>query len=55
MRDPFVSPEGWSLLVADFQQIELRLLAHLADDCQLLQTFNDPDCKDIFIELTKQW
>ncbi|XP_064631725.1 DNA polymerase nu-like [Lineus longissimus] len=55
MRDPFVSQEGCSLLAADFKQIELRLLAHLANDPQLLQAFSESNCKDIFIELTKQW
>ncbi|XP_046549323.1 DNA polymerase nu-like isoform X2 [Haliotis rubra] len=41
--------------IVDFQQIELRLLAHLADDQVLLGIFNNPQLHDIFIELTSQW
>ena len=39
----------------DFQQIELRLLAHLANDSTLLQLFNRHCEKHIFKELTAQW
>lgn len=31
--------KGWSYLSADYSQIELRLLAHLSDDPQLIQAF----------------
>ncbi|MEZ5315409.1 MAG: DNA polymerase I [Chlamydiales bacterium] len=31
--------KGWSYLSADYSQIELRLLAHLSEDPQLLQAF----------------
>ncbi|XP_061189535.1 DNA polymerase nu-like [Saccostrea echinata] len=54
-RDSFISHDGWSFLSADFQQIELRLLAHLANDSTLLRLFKDNDSKDIFVELTAQW
>ncbi|KAL3865181.1 hypothetical protein ACJMK2_006798 [Sinanodonta woodiana] len=54
-RDPFISHEGYSFMAADFQQIELRLLAHLASDPILLQIFNNPESPDIFNELTSQW
>ncbi|XP_069140238.1 DNA polymerase nu-like [Argopecten irradians] len=56
-RDSFISHDGWSFLSADFQQIELRLLAHLADDPTLLKIFTNAESgsKDIFIELTTQW
>ncbi|CAC5409529.1 POLN [Mytilus coruscus] len=54
-RDIFKSQEGWSFLAADFQQIELRLLAHLADDEVLLQIFQKQNDSDIFVELTSQW
>ncbi|VDI53250.1 DNA polymerase nu [Mytilus galloprovincialis] len=54
-RDIFISQEGWSFLAADFQQIELRLLAHLADDEVLLQIFQKQNDSDIFVELTSQW
>lgn len=43
------------LMVTDFQQIELRLLAHLANDSTLLRLFNESCEKDIFVELTAQW
>lgn len=42
-------------MVTDFQQIELRLLAHLANDSTLLRLFNEGCEKDIFVELTAQW
>ncbi|XP_067657648.1 DNA polymerase nu-like [Haliotis asinina] len=54
-REPFISHDGHLLLAADFQQIELRLLAHLADDQVLLGIFNNPQLHDIFIKLTSQW
>ncbi|OWF55047.1 DNA polymerase nu-like [Mizuhopecten yessoensis] len=54
-RDSFISHDGWSFLAADFQQIELRLLAHLADDPTLLKIFTESRSTDIFIELTSQW
>ena len=42
-------------IFSDFQQIELRLLAHLADDPVLLKLFNDKEIPDIFNALTAQW
>ncbi|KAK3096165.1 hypothetical protein FSP39_023920 [Pinctada imbricata] len=54
-REPFISRDGWTLLAADFQQIELRLLAHLADDATLLGIFEKSDDVDIFLQLTSQW
>ena len=39
----------------DFQQIELRLLAHLSQDPCLLRVFHRDDSHDIFIQLTSQW
>ena len=47
--------ENVCLFLSDFQQIELRLLAHLADNKDLIDIFNDPKCHDIFTELTSQW
>ena len=38
-RTAFVAPEGWSLLVADYNQIELRCIAHLANDPGLVGAF----------------
>jgi len=38
-REVFVAAEGCVLLVADYNQIELRCIAHLADDPGLIQAF----------------
>ena len=39
LRFAFVPTEGWSLAVADYNQIELRILAHLSQDSGLLAAF----------------
>lgn len=39
MRKAFVAPEGCQLLSADYSQIELRVLAHLAEDPGLVDAF----------------
>jgi DNA polymerase-1 len=39
IRAAFIPREGWKLLVADYSQIELRLLAHFSDDPLLLEAF----------------
>lgn len=41
MRKFFISPEGFLLADADYSQIELRVLAHIADDKVMIDTFND--------------
>jgi len=38
-RTAFVAPKGCELLVADYNQIELRCIAHLADDPGLISAF----------------
>src|SRR5205807_3542940 len=39
IRAAFVPREGWKLMVADYSQIELRLLAHLSEDPLLVEAF----------------
>ncbi len=39
IRAAFVPREGWKLLVADYSQIELRLLAHFSHDPVLVDAF----------------
>jgi DNA polymerase-1 len=39
IRDAFVAREGWSILSADYSQIELRVLAHLSHDLELVEAY----------------
>ena len=39
IRRGFIPRKGWTLLAADYSQIELRLLAHLSDDPAFVQAF----------------
>jgi DNA polymerase I len=41
IRAAFVPREGWKLIVADYSQIELRLMAHLSGDPVLLEAFRN--------------
>jgi DNA polymerase I len=41
IRAAFVPREDWKLLVADYSQIELRLLAHMSGDPLLLEAFRN--------------
>jgi len=38
-REAFVAPDGWSLLIADYDQVELRIIAHLSEDSGLMGAF----------------
>ena len=40
LRAVFIAPEGEILLDADYSQIELRVLAHIADDKNMIDAFN---------------
>ncbi len=41
IRRAFVARPGWQFLVADYSQIELRILAHVTGDPGLLEAFRD--------------
>jgi len=40
IRKAFVAPKGRSLVVADYSQVELRILAHIADEDAMISAFN---------------
>jgi DNA polymerase-1 len=39
IRKAFVAPDGWTMMAADYSQIELRIMAHLSDDDGLKRAF----------------
>jgi DNA polymerase-1 len=41
IRAAFVPEEGWTMVVADYSQIELRLLAHMSKDPVLVSAFRN--------------
>lgn len=41
LRKFFVAKDGWTLIDADYSQIELRVLAHIANDTEMIKAFND--------------
>lgn len=52
IRNCFIADEGNSWLKVDFDQIEFRLFAHLAEDPELTKTFFEPG--DVFLTNTRQ-
>ncbi|XP_050716052.1 uncharacterized protein LOC126998427 isoform X2 [Eriocheir sinensis] len=56
-RECFCSRTGHVLVAADFQQTELRMLAHLSQDSVLLAGFKEPNPSniDIFKQLSATW
>jgi len=43
IRKAFIPEKGWSMLSADYSQIELRILAHYSDDQILIKAFKDDE------------
>src|SRR5437879_13898702 len=41
IRAAFIPRPGWKLVVADYSQIELRLLAHMSRDAVLVEAFRN--------------
>ncbi len=43
IREAFIPQKGWTLLAADYSQIELRILAHYSNDPILIESFIDDE------------
>ncbi len=41
VREAFIAPPGHVIMSADYSQIELRIMAHISDDANLLRAFAD--------------
>lgn len=54
LRNAFVASGGFSLLSADYSQLELRILAHLSHEEKLIAVLNTPE-GDVFREIASHW
>ena len=52
LRKAFIAPDGYRIIVADYSQIELRIIAHLSDDENMINDFLKG--KDIHTETAKR-
>jgi len=52
IRNCFISSNNSKWLKADFDQIEMRVLAHLSGDAGLIDAFNSPD--DFFVSMARR-
>ncbi len=53
LRETFVASEGCVLLSADYSQVELRLMAHVSGDEELIAAFKSGD--DVFKQMAARW
>ena len=54
IRDAFIAAPNFTLVSFDYCQLELRIMAHFADDAPLLQQLRDPSV-DMFNVVAAQW
>lgn len=53
LRSAYIARPGYSFLAADFQQIELRVFAHLSKDNALIKVLSQTT--DVFKMLAQKW